>query len=84
MDCSPTIAEMRGTITDFRGLQAMTNLCAPKELPNPSFQEPKPASVFHLCERCFRIEQKRLANRIRKTQKYQAKIEYRDVLIDWK
>ena len=84
MDYSPTIAEMRGTIADLRGLESITNLCAPRELPNQSFKEPKPVNVLKLCERCFRIEQKRLANRIRKTQKYQAKIEYRDVLIDWK
>jgi len=68
----PTIADLRNTFFDLR---------------NPIVKslkdEPPPPTAVQLCPNCFRLEQKRAA-RAAKRHQYQAKIEYKEVLIDWK
>jgi len=68
----PTIADLRNTFSDLQ-----------KPIVKSLKDEPPPPTAIQMCPRCFKLEQKRMARRVKRGQ-IQAKIEYRDVLIDWK
>ena len=69
----PTIADLRNTFFDLQ-----------KPIAISVKHEPKQPTAVQMCPRCFRLEQKRAARMAKKNHQYHAKIEYRDVLIDWK
>jgi len=73
MNDAPSICDLRNTFADMRGT-----------ITNSIKSEPLPKTAVQLCERCFRIEQKRAAVRQARNRQYKANLEFKDVLIEWK
>ena len=68
----PTIADLRNTFSDLQ-----------KPIVQSLKDEPPPPTAVIMCPRCFKLEQRRMA-RSANRKPITAKIEYKNVLIDWK